>query len=186
MVSQTLAAYGREDLLAELESQFVSQGGCLAGCLAMATKAPVKLLLFPLRKVISIVTSVRGVPLEIIRTVLLGRTLQRYLERDALDPTQAEKMRIAFDESFARMDMRVVRAAMADALASVDGWKASAMQTAKEAADRPQKRDPQLTVGAPVDSGASAVEEVLDRPDTLKLFAEFDQRFDRRLTELVS
>lgn len=185
VVTRTLEAHDRIDSLKELRAFYADDSGCVAGCLGMLTKAPLKLLLFPIRKVVAILTSVRGVPMEIIRMVLLGRTLDRLLKEDKVDvgrgnPPQALAMRDAFEEAFARMDFRVVRAAMADALSEVTEWKESAMELASNVAGRENQAQPagDLQADANMEAGARQVEKVLDRPELLAVFAEFDKRFD--------
>ncbi|TWU58251.1 hypothetical protein [Rubripirellula reticaptiva] len=186
VVSRTLAAHQRTDLLDDLKPFFDSSGGCLNGCVATAVKAPLKLLLFPVRKFVAIVTSIRGVPLEIMRMVLLGRTLDRHLrdESATIDPTQSARMRLAFEESFARIDFRVVRAAMTDALTSVKGWKSAAIATARGLADSGTGADEAIEPEPKIDAGAANIQQVLDRPETLDLFAEFDRRFDEALKRI--
>ncbi|MCM2373670.1 hypothetical protein [Aporhodopirellula aestuarii] len=185
VVSRTLATEGSQTgvSLETLKPYYSSGGGCLGGCLATVAKAPLKLLLFPIRKIVSVVTSVRGVPLEIMRMVLLGRTLRRYITNDeiAIDPAYAAQMRMSFEESFARMDFRVARAAMSDALASVSGWKTDAMESAKRIASKNNTHSDTLETSDDIESGAAKVQEVLDRPEIVKLFAEFDRRFDERM-----
>ncbi|QDV23621.1 hypothetical protein [Aureliella helgolandensis] len=186
VVRRTLAAHERPELLRELTPYFDDGSGCLAGCVGSIVKVPLKLLLFPIRKIISIVTSIRGVPLEIVRTVLLGRTLDRYLRNGpvAINDLSAKHMRTAFDAAFARMDFHVVQAAMADALSSVGGWKSAAIKCAKSLANGNESAEPQIESEPKVDDGATNVQQVLDRPETLELFAKFDQRFDEILNGL--
>lgn len=186
VVARTLAAHGRSELLDDVEPLYDSNAGkgCLGGCLGTAMKAPVKLLLYPVRKIVALVTSVRGVPLEIMRVVLLGRTLDRQLRKGEVDTDSAVKMRAAFDESFARMDFRVVKAAMNDALSSVSGWKQAAMESARQIIGQDDAPDVVADARAPVDDGARQVQQALDRPDVLELFAEFDQRFDEALARV--
>ena len=186
VASRTLASYQGDVSLEDVKPYYAGGGGFLVGCAGMLVKAPLKLLLFPIRKMITIVTSVRGVPLEIMRMVLLGRTLDRYLHNGQLgkDAATAGRMRLAFDESFAGMDFRVVRAGMADALSSVKGWKAAAIASAQRTADKKKPLEDDLEAEASMDSGATKVQEVLDRPETLALFAEFDRRFDETLGRL--
>ncbi len=188
VVSRTLAAHGKSELLDELKPFYKSDGGCLTGCVSTVATAPLKLLLFPVRKLIAIVTSVRGVPLEITRMVLLGRTLDRHLRTDSLTINAQEwgRMRTAFDESFARMDFHIVRAAMADALSSVKGWKSAAMAIAQRLVKENDNTDEIVKSEPKVDAGAAEVQSVLDRPDTLELFAEFDRRFDAALSRAAT
>lgn len=142
-------------------------------------------------------TSIRGVPLEIMRTVLMGRTLDRVLrhepDSDESFPTassrlttrDAEMMRAAFEETFAGMDFRVVHAAISDALRGVRGWKSSAIASAKRVAEIKDVGESELPTDETVESGASRVQAVLDRPATLELFAEFDRRFDAAIGRLI-
>ncbi len=186
VVSRTLSAHNRSDLLGDLKPYYSNSGGCLTGCLGLLAKAPLKILLFPLRKIVAMVTSIRGVPLEIMRTVLLGRTLNRYLQQDhvTLDSANANRMRLAFEDTFAHMDFRVLRAALADALSSVNGWKSAAITVATRVAGQKEASEEDLQSNPKVDSGAERVSEVLERPETLELFAEFDRRFDSALKQL--
>lgn len=186
VVSRTLASHKRPDLLEDLRPFYDSGGGCLNGCLATAVKAPLKLLLFPVRKLVAIVTSIRGVPLEIMRMILLGRTLDRHLrdESATTDPIQSARMRVAFEESFARMDFRVVRAAMTDALTSVKGWKSAAIAAAQGLTESGSGNEEMIESAPKIDAGAANIQQVLDRPETMELFAEFDRRFDEALTRV--
>ncbi|QEF96739.1 hypothetical protein Mal15_07680 [Stieleria maiorica] len=186
VVARTLANHDTNLTTSQLKPLYSNGGGCLPGCTTLLAKAPLKLLLFPIRKIVAVVTSVRGVPVEIMRMVLLGRTLDRYLKTNRIDPGSgdAAKMRLAFEASFARMDLRVVKAAVADALAGVNGWKKAAVDTAQEIA-RPRERTSEgLNPSTEVETGARKVEEVLQRPETLTLFADFDQKFDDALERL--
>lgn len=183
VVSRTLAAHDTKVSLDDLKPYYASGGGCLVGCASLVVRAPLKLILFPIRKVVALLTSVRGLPLEVMRTVLLARTLDRYLHDGKLvgEPIQSAKMRTAFDEAFARMDFRVIRAAMVDALSGVKGWKVSAMESAKRVAGPRNAEAEGLDASEDVEEGASKIEELFAQPETLKLFAEFDQRFDERM-----
>ncbi|WP_182865446.1 hypothetical protein [Stieleria mannarensis] len=186
VVAKTLASHDTHLTTSQLKPYYSTGGGCLSGCLGLLAKAPLKLLLFPVRKIVAVITSARGVPVEIMRMVLLGRMLDRYLEMGRVHPEadDATKMRLAFEESFARMDLRVVKAAVADALASVSGWKKAATDTAQEVAG---PRDPASDDFKPpkdVEAGAEKVEEVLRRPETLSLFADFDKAFDSAFERL--
>ncbi|MCO8124282.1 hypothetical protein NHH03_21245 [Stieleria sp. TO1_6] len=185
VISRTLAAHHASAQLDTLKPFYGDRGGCIGGCAGTIVRAPLKLLLFPIRKVVTIATSVRGVPLEVLQLVLLGRTLDRYLgdNRPESGSLPAAQMREAFDDAFARMDFRVVRAAIADALSSVSGWKSAATQTAEKVAD-PNESNENLRAPEEVQSGAAEIQRVLDGPETAKLFAEFDARFDTALRQL--
>lgn len=186
VVSRTLAAHDSSVTLDTLRPYYGSNEGCLGGCAAGMLKAPLKLLLFPIRKIVSIATSFRNVPLEITRTVLMGRTLDRYLTVHELDPDSMapSSMRVAFDQAFAYMDFRILRAAMADALSSVSGWKAAAVKSAKKVAGSRDAAEHGIDAADDVQSGATKIQEVLRRPETLSLFDEFDRRFDELLARM--
>jgi hypothetical protein len=191
VVSRTLSSHNDPVSIDELKPYYGKSGGCLTGCAAAVAKAPLKLLLFPIRKVMAVMTSVRGVPLEILRMVLLGRTLDRYLREGKITTAAtathdvAARMRAAFNEAFARMDFHVVRATVGDALRGASGWKAAAVASAKQLGDRQAAPDADLETDPQLEAGASRVAEVLSRPETLELFAEFDRRFDDAFDRLA-
>lgn len=186
VVSRTLAAHDSAVTTSDMKAFYASGGGCLAGCLGTLAKAPLKLLLFPVRKIVAVLTSVRGVPMEVMRMVLLGRTLDRCLRDQSVTPSadHSAKMRVAFEESFARMDFRLVRASISDALSGVTDWKSGAMQSAKAVAGPKNAEQEGLNETEEVAAGADKIEEVMQRPETLRLFAEFDQRFDVAIAQL--
>lgn len=186
VVTKTLEAHPTQTRLQDLKPYYSESGGCLSGCLGFLAKAPLKLILFPIRKIIAVVTSVRGVPLEITRTVLLGRTLQRRLDVGPIDAPDAERMRLAFDSAFSGMDFRVIRASLSDAVQSVSGWKSAAMDVAKEVAEEPPDSSKTIQSNAPIEQSAANVQQVLEQPATLKLFQEFDSRFDTAFQRLQS
>ena len=178
VVSRTLAASGAPLSTAGLKPLYGGSGSFLANTLGFIAKVPVRLLLFPVRKFVAIATSVRGVPLEIMETVLMGRTLRRQLSSGQFDPAHAAAMRVALDEAFARMDFRAVRAAIMDALRGVRTWKLSAMRSARRLLSKAPASEATLAANEGVQQSAARVEKVLERPETLRLFEEFDQRFD--------
>lgn len=184
VVSRTLAAHHAGLTLDELKPYYNVGSGCLAGCAAVAVQVPLKLLFFPIRKLLAVVTSLRGVPLDVLQVVLLGRTLDRYLRAGRFphdsEPTAATAARLgaAFNEAFVRMDFHVVRAAVSDALASVGGWRAAATAKAKQLVKEPALTAEPIEPPPPVETGAARVQEVLSRPETLALFDQFDRRVD--------
>jgi len=187
VVSRTLAAHEKSEWLENLQPYYSSGSGFLGSVAGKAARLPVKLMLFPVRKAIAIATSIRGVPLEIMRTVLLARSLDRMLESGpgSIDSEQAKAMRQAFDQTFKRMDFRVFKAAMSDVFDGVGGLKTSAIEAAKRVAqnedDSSEKPPEGFEVEQPLQTGAERVQEVFDRPEILKLFAEFDRRYEKAL-----
>lgn len=184
VVARTLSAHQAGLALEELKPYYAAGSGCLVGCMAAAVQVPLKLLFFPVRKLLAVATSIRGVPLDVLQVVLLGRTLDRYLREGRL-PNDSEsaaatagRLRAAFNEAFVRMDFHVVRAAVSDALSTVSGWRAAATAEAKQLAKEPVLTAEPIEPPPQVDTGAARVQEVLSRPETLELFAQFDRRVD--------
>lgn len=187
IIGKTLAVHGQEHRLSDFEPFLNSSDGCLSGCLVSVAKVPIKLLLFPFRKFIAIVTSVRGVPMEITRSVLLGRTVNRQLaDGNTVTAADAAKMRLAFRKAFTRMDLHVVRAVISDALQQVSSWKSSALGSARKVAKSDESTAAVMAESGHVQSGAAEVQSALQRPEILALFAEFDARFDAALADLQS
>lgn len=182
VVSRTLAS-NNSSITADLLRPYYDTDGFFNSWTATFIKAPFKVLLFPIRKTVRLVTAVRNVPLEIIQIVLLGRTLDRCLQMQSLrlDPTTAKRMHHAFDDAFSGMDFYVVRAALIDALKSVSGLKSAAVAMAARVSQKQQPNPETLDPGDKVQAGAANVQSVLDRPETMALFAEFDRRFDESL-----
>ena len=182
VVSRTLAST-KSSVSADTLKPYYDTDGFFNSWTAKIVKAPFKLLLFPIRKTVRIITSVRNVPLEIIQMVLLGRTLDRCLQTPSLtlDQRAAKRMRKSFDNAFSGMDFYVVRAALIDALKSVNGLKSAAITMAKRVSTKDEPTPESLQPNDKVRSGASSVQSVLDRPETMALFAEFDRRFDEAM-----
>jgi hypothetical protein len=179
VVSRTLAASDTPLTTASLKPLYGESGGLVARSLRAMAKAPLKLLLFPVRKIALMATSIHGVPMEIMKTVLLGRTLRRQLSSGQIDPGRAEAMRSAFDEAFARMDFHALRAGISDSLRGVRSWKKSAITMARSLSKRSLAPGEAMPADDRIELTASRVQQVLDRPETTKLFAEFDRRFDQ-------
>jgi hypothetical protein len=186
VVARTLASVESTLGIDALRPLFGDSGGCIAGCPAMVAKAPMKLLLFPIRKLVAMVTSVRGVPLEITRTVLLGRTLHRLLDERRLNAGQAELFMSAFDESFARMDFHVLQAAISDSLGSVHHWKSAAIEVARKLASQEIREAETIAESRDIKAAASQVQAAMHKTQTMQLFAEFDRRFDQSFSKWIA
>jgi hypothetical protein len=187
VVSTTLRSR-RSTIPTERFEAFYGSDAGLATKLAKAVvTAPLKLMLFPVRKVLTIATSIHGVPVEIMRMVLIGRSLNRVLRIDGIaerldaDPTHAGQIRLAFETAFSGMDFRVIKAAVSDALASMSGWKDAAIELAGQLARNETPKESDYQPGSQLDSSATQVRKALDQPEIIKIFAEFDRRFDAAL-----
>jgi hypothetical protein len=184
VVSRTLSS-SKSAVSADTLKPYYDTDGFFSGWTSKLLRAPFKLLFFPIRKTVRIITSVRNVPLEIIQIVLLGRTLDRCLQSPGLtlDQSTAKRMRKSFDDAFSGMDFYVVRAALIDALKSVSGLKSAAVAMATRVSKKEEPNPDTLQPSEKVQSGAANVQNVLDRPETLVLFAEFDRRFDESMNK---
>jgi len=179
VVARTLAASGSSLSTASLKPLYGESGGLVATSLRAIARAPLKLILFPVRKIVLIATSIHGVPMEIMKTVLLGRTLRRQLASGTIDPGRAKAMRLALEDAFARMDFHTLRAAITDSLRGARSWKASAIASARSLSRRPLASEEAMPADDQIELTATRVQKVLDRPETAKLFEEFDRRFDQ-------
>ena len=190
-VKTAIESHPVELQLSSLEPYYSNSSGCFTGCLGMTLKLPIKLLLFPLRKIIALVTSVRGVPLEIMRVYLLGRTLDRYLSNGRLgqsenslridDKAYAARMGSAFEQSFSRMDMHVVLAAMKDATGGFTELGAAAVVGFKSVFDRSNKSARAFVAEPEVKAEVFRIQASFSQAEMLALFEKFDRRFDDSL-----
>lgn len=183
-VVRTLRAHGSAldpDLLEPLWGEATRQrGGRLRRGLR---KAGTRVLLFPVRKYTALFGSVRGVPTDLLRVVLLARTVDRLLAsgsfRDASTATQqARATRDAVDSAMSRMDLKLVTAALSDGLSGIRGLTGSAVGLARRKGDVAGQAD---NPDAPVAEGAATVVEVLRRPEVQERLDRFDADVDARL-----
>lgn len=187
-VKAALDAHQVDLELSSLKPYYGDSSGCLAGCLGLILKIPITLVLFPFRKIITVLTSVRGVPLEVMRVYLLGRTLDRYLcdgrfgqaENSLLvdDREYATRLRTAFDRSFSRMDMHVMLAAMKDATGGFTELRSSAMIGLKSVLDRRRESAGEWVAESEVKAEATRIQESFSQAEMVILFEKFDGRLD--------
>lgn len=190
-VKTTIESHAVELDLSTLEPYYAAPSGCFAGCLGMVLKLPLKLLLFPFRKIIAVVTSFRAMPLEIMRVYLLGRTLDRYLSNGNFgqsennlgidDTAYAVRMRSAFEQSFARMDMHVVLSAMRDATGGFKELMTAAFVGLKGVFERDNKSANAFIAEPEVKAEASKIQQSFSRAEMVALFDKFDLRFDNAM-----
>lgn len=182
-VLRTLRAHDRDyssDLLEPLWGDR-DQG---SGLRRRLKKVSMRLLLFPVRKYAAVFGAVRGVPTDVMRVVLLARTVDRKLGRGELTdparlPDEARALRVAVDEAIDGMDLRLLTAALADGLSQGRGLTTAAVaftrrRFARDDADPTGDLDPD----GPVAAGAERVTEVLRRPEIAQLLDRFDTQVD--------
>lgn len=179
-VSRTLRAHGRDyssDLLEPLWDDTGRPGGLRRRLKAFG----MRILLFPVRKYAAIFGAVRGVPNDVMRVVLLARTVDRRLAAgDLTDPArlpdQARDLRRAVDTAIDGLDLRLLTAALSDGLSQGRELSGAAVAYARRLV-RPGA-DPDLEPGGAVGAGAEQVAEVLERPEIARLLDTFDAKVD--------
>jgi hypothetical protein len=187
LVSRLLDGGGRTFSSGRVGPLWKDEGSCTSGCLALLWKVPLAIVLFPIRKIVAIVTAVRGFARDVTEALLFGRALDRALVRGLLaegspEPTlhaEALVIRRAFDHAAAGADTRIVSVALADALRGIRGLPRAALRAARSLAKSGQAAAPPKD--QVVEQGAGAVEQTLDRPDVARVLADFDARFDAAL-----
>lgn len=185
-VTRTLRAHGRAYPAQELQPLWddVSHGRRSgAGRLrAAATKA----LLFPVRKYTAVFGAVRGVPNDVMRLVLLARTLDRRLAQGAFNAGQdlsgqAQALRSAVDRAIDGMDLRLLTAALSDGLSQSRGLSSAAVAFARSHVTGAADEAPEVRAEGPVAHSADQVTQVLRRPEIAQLLSDFDGRVDALL-----
>ena len=183
-VVRTLRAHGREPSHL-LEPLWGERDGQAAGLRGRLRSVPRRVLLFPVRRYAAAFGAVRGVPADVLRVVLLARTVDRVLGRGGLTgpdrlPEQARALRAAVDEAIEEMDLRLLAAALADGLSRTRGLSTAALGFARR---RFASADPDagFEPDRPVAESAERVAEVLRRADIAQLLERFDVRVDALL-----
>ena len=172
-------------------------GGWIRRGFRKLAKLPLKLILFPVRKLVRLFGSIRGVPLDLMQTILIGRTVYRLIESGRITHRvdHPERTRLiesaaeAFTESFAGIDWRAVKTLMRDTMLQVEHWGKATTHAATEVFNRDPEDAEQLDADElerqqTVASGAEQVETMLSRPETLRLIDNFDRRFDEAFSRL--
>ncbi|HMR73600.1 MAG TPA: hypothetical protein PKD61_00765 [Polyangiaceae bacterium] len=186
-VSRTLKSHGRSYSSKQVPALWQDPSGCAGGCLALWWKLPLKLLLFPIRKLIAIFSALSGLSKDVTEMVLFGRCTQRVLESGMLPEggdqvvlaADARRIRSAFDVAFKQTDTSVLVATLRDVLQGVRGLSRAAVKGAR-AAFRAQAVAAHSDGGV-VDQGARDVQRALDSQALQSIFRDFDARFDTAL-----
>jgi hypothetical protein len=185
-VHRTLRAHGRTYDDKAVEELYEGVDTRRAAFARGARTVARKILLFPVRKYVAIFGSVRGVPNDVMRVVLLGRTVHRAIELGRLDgdgmPLQADAVAVrrAYDDAIANQDLRLLRGAVADGLSHGRSLTRAAVAYAREQFGKDDAK-PGLKPGGEVEKGAREVEAALRRPDVVEELEKFDARVDAML-----
>jgi len=195
MVGRTLGAHGRSHPATSVAPLYADDRGCLEGCLVFLVWLPIKLVLYPLRKVLAWVLAARGLSQDLTLMLLLGRTLDRCLGAGMLRGgtpgelrAEARMIRQAYDNAARGFDTGFLRESLGRAAASVKGLPAAAVRTLRALFRR--RRDPSVDVQVPeadrdtMDRGVGAIEATLEQPEVRSALERFDRTFDENLALL--
>lgn len=182
-VSRTLHAHDRDYPAGALEPLWDDGEG--GGMGRRLKELGLRVALFPVRKYRALFGAVRGVPTDVMRVVLLARTVDRRLARGELtDPDrlagEARAIRTAVDGAIKNMDLRLLTAALADGLSQGKELTTAAVAYARKRFGTPDA-DASLTPPGAVAQGAQQVTEILDRPEIAQLLGRFDSQVDSAL-----
>jgi hypothetical protein len=168
---------------AAIKPLFSSNEGCLKGCLSAMMWIPVKLVLFPIRKVIDIALGVHWVSRDLAEMLLLGRVLDHAshanLLHETLDvaalETQSKQLRTAFDAAMKVTDTRVLRTLIAAALGPLRGLMAASLRTLRRFRKTNAEAPSPTTEDQPViEASVGRVERMLNQPEIRELLSRFD------------
>jgi hypothetical protein len=179
-VSRALRAHGRDYPAGRLDPLWEDEG---VGLIRQVAAVSRRVLFFPIRKYVAIFGAVRGVPNDVMRVVLLARTVDRRLARGELatpDPARAREIRRAVETALDGMDLRLLTAALGDGLSQGKDLTVAAVRYARNFGD--QDADPDLAPTGPVGAGARRVTEILERPEVVQLLTRFDAEVDAALS----
>ena len=168
--------------------------GCV-GCLMAALWVPLKIVLFPIRALLSAVLGVRWASRDLLEILALGRTLDRLLAdgrypfpgasegTSALDVQAAfaAEGRRAFDRAMKGLDTQAVTGVLSIALGPLRKLVPAALRILRRvSADQGGPAADATQVEAP----ASRVVAALEDPKVLALLETLDARFDQALLEI--
>ena len=192
LVSRTLRAHGRTCGSSAVSPLYGGGDGCMHGCLAGLAMVPIKLLLFPIRKLLAYVLAAKWLARDLTEALLLGRILDRRLEAGALSTlergplfAEAERVRRAFDNAMAGTDLTLVRASLAGALRAMPGVVRAALHALRRL-KKNQDDDAALPDAErrALDAQTDRLAAAFDTPEIRAVLERFDQRFDESLRVL--
>ncbi|MCB9595439.1 MAG: hypothetical protein H6719_22150 [Sandaracinaceae bacterium] len=195
MVSRTLKARGRSYGSAKVGPLYGDSRGCVEGCAVFVVLLPIRLLLFPFRKILVWVMAVKYIATDLSEAVLLGRALDAVLAdgrlpegaEDGLLREDAMRIRRAFENAMAGTDMKLLATALREALRGVSGLPRAALGALRKLG---KKDDADPTEGLSggqrqaVDEGTSKIQAVLATPEIAALLDRFDTKLAENLAVL--
>lgn len=188
MVVRLLRDAGRTFDPGRVKPLWEDSSGC-GGCLMSLLTLPLKVILFPIRKIVALVGAVTGMSRDLTDTLLLARAVDRALRRglmpEGAEPAtltaEATAVRAAYQTASKGTDLALLRSVVTDALQGARGLAGAALRAARRLVSRAPDDAPADTGSAEVERGARQVEDALQRPEVVKALQAFDARLDAAL-----
>jgi hypothetical protein len=191
MVASLLVLYGRAEDPRPLKPLWSTPWpGCLLGFFYLLRK----LFLWPIKKLLRTIfffLAARDAALEISRTYLLGRTLDRLLAAGRLtgaDTVDAQQARDAFEIAFRNADRRFISAAASQLVSALKGVSFSTIRAVRDLMKRAPSDRVQPEVDALPASERGAIWQLLEQfqallatPELRAFIFDFDRRFDEAM-----
>lgn len=161
-------------------------GAFWGGCLGALLKLPLKLLLFPVRKVMALVFGVRHLVRDVLEVLLLARVVEQALADGTLRPDVPEeaqraaalRLRGVFNQAFAGTDLSVLRAALT--ALRVPLWQVVSTALPRLRALRrgaaPAEALSLASGAAPLQSESDRIARALEAPEVQAALRAFDAR----------
>jgi hypothetical protein len=138
LVSRLLRNGGRGYGSGQVGPLWRDEAGCASGCLTLLWRIPIKILLFPIRKIVALITALRGFSRDLTDSLLFGRALERALARGLLAEgspqprllSESSAVRRAFEQASQGVDRAIVAGALANGLRGIRGLPAAALRAA--------------------------------------------------------
>ena len=167
---------------------YADSAGCLGGALRALFMIPIKLILFPIRKVLAVVLGVRWVARDLAEMLLLGRVIDHAVAEGLLadSPTladDAKDLKTSFDVAMKGTDTRLLVALFGTATSPLRGALAPALR-ALRSLRRSSDEAPTPESTAELDPTVSRIQAMLQTPEVRRFVDEFDQRVMENLAVL--
>lgn len=169
--------------------------GCLAKAIGLIFSA-IKKLIKKLVKTIFFFLAIRSAALDMVETYLLGRTVDRYVERDFFEGksdvgAEALRFREAFNQALSGSDRRILAQGMRQVWSRGGGMKAVAKAVAGRfkggsEEDEIQPEDLSAEEREAVEKGGLDIEKEVNKKEVQQFLAQFDERFDKALAKRES
>lgn len=167
--------------------------GCLQGCLRWSYMLTIKLLLFPIRKLLALLLSVRSVSRDLAQILLLGRVIDHARETGLLDPElpptelkrRSAAIRKAFVTAMQGHDVRFFTTLLRTAIGPVRTVVRAAVRTLRSLR-RTRAAAPTVGEGEKpvIDASVSRIQRAMEQSEIQEFLREFDRRVLAALSSL--